>query len=93
MQVGLRELNGASECFNDMESLFYVMAIMGCADGSDQCREQRVEQARFSSIQACQAAMPAALERNSDLSYPVISAACRANGPRMVERSASVPRG
>lgn len=68
-----------------MEPLFYVMAIMGCSDGSQACQQARVEPARYSSILACQAAMPDALQRNSDLSYPVISAACRANGMHMVD--------
>ncbi|MES2059117.1 MAG: hypothetical protein V4564_24460 [Pseudomonadota bacterium] len=68
-----------------MEPLFYVMAIMGCSDGSANCAEARVESARYATIQQCQAAMPAALTRNSDIDYPVVSAACRANGERMVQ--------
>lgn len=55
-----------------MEPLFYVTAIMGCSDGSTNCAEARVEPARYRSVQACEAAMPAALMRNSDLSFPVI---------------------
>ena len=69
-----------------MEPLFYVMAIMGCSDGSEACAQARVEPARYNSIAACQAAMPAALQRNSDLSFPVISATCRGTGVRMVDR-------
>jgi hypothetical protein len=30
--------------------------------------------------------MPAALQRNSDLSYPVLNAACQRQGERMVDR-------
>ena len=30
--------------------------------------------------------MPAALARNTDVDYPVVSAACRRNGPQMVDR-------
>ena len=66
-----------------MEPLFYVLAIMGCSDGADACREARVQPVRYQSVQACQAAMPSALEQNTDLSFPVISAACRASGPQM----------
>lgn len=69
-----------------MEPLFYVMAIMGCSDGSEACAQARVEPARYNSIAACQAAMPAALQRNSDLAFPVISAVCRGGGRRMAER-------
>ena len=68
-----------------MEPIFYVMAIMGCGDGSQACAEQRVEPARYVSAQACQAAMPEALARNTDLEYPVISAACRSSGMVMAD--------
>ncbi len=69
-----------------MDPIFYVLAIMGCADGNDQCAEARVEAPRYASIQACQAAMPAALQRSSDLSYPVIAATCRQTGTRFASR-------
>lgn len=76
-----------------MEPLFYVMAIMGCSDGGSGCAEARVDPVRYSSIQACQAAMPAALLRHTDLEFPTIGAACRSNGPRMVDRRAGTPAG
>ncbi len=63
-----------------MGPLFFVMAIMGCGDGSTACAEARVEPVQYRSIAACQAAMPQALMRNSDLSFPVISATCRSGG-------------
>ncbi|MFA5965920.1 MAG: hypothetical protein WC804_18035 [Sphingomonas sp.] len=75
-----------------MEPLFYVMAIMGCGDGSDQCAQARVEPVHYRSIRACQVAMPAALQRNSDLSFPVISAACRASGQLLTQRQGSAHR-
>ena len=68
-----------------MEPLFYVMAIMGCGDGSAQCAQARVETAQYHSITQCQAAMPAALARNSDLDYPVVSATCQAQGARLAQ--------
>jgi len=68
-----------------MEPLFFVMAIMGCGDGSANCAEARVEPVRYATIQQCQAAMPAALQRNTDIDYPVISAACRSNRPQLVQ--------
>lgn len=68
-----------------MEPLFYVMAIMGCSDGSANCAEARVEQAQYASYAQCQAAMPAALMRNTDVDYPVVSAACRTNGQPLVQ--------
>lgn len=72
-----------------MDPIFSVLAIIGCADGSDQCAEARVEQPHYVSIQACQAAMPAALQRNTDLAFPVIAAACRQNGAKAISRAAA----
>jgi hypothetical protein len=68
-----------------MEPFYFVMAIMGCADGSTQCSEARVVPVRYASVAQCQAAMPAMLQRNSDIEYPVISAACRSNRPQLVQ--------
>ena len=63
-----------------MEPVYYILAIMGCADDGAACQQAKVEPARYQSVQQCQAAMPAALERNGDLLYPTLTAACRASG-------------
>lgn len=76
-----------------MEPMFFVMAILGCGDAGTLCSEARVEPARYSSIQACQAALPQGLARNTDLSFPTISAACRAGGPQMAKLARRTPRG
>ncbi len=76
-----------------MDPLFYVMAIMGCGDGSSACQQARVEQAQYHSIGECQRAMPAALARNSDVDFPVVTASCRATGARMAQTKASLKRG
>lgn len=77
-----------------MDPLFYVMAIMGCGDGSMACQQARTEPARYGSIAQCQAAMPAALARNSDVDYPVVTASCRATGARMAQATGTgAPRG
>jgi hypothetical protein len=68
-----------------MDQILYVLAIMGCGDDSGACRQARVEPANYTSIQACQEAMPAALQRNTDIDYPVISAACQRRTPQMAE--------
>ena len=72
-----------------MEPLFFVMAIMGCSDGSAQCAEARVEPAHYTTMAQCQAAMPAALIRNSDIDFPMVSAACRRRGQQMVQANGS----
>ncbi|AJP74692.1 hypothetical protein [Sphingomonas hengshuiensis] len=68
-----------------MEPLLYVLAIMGCGDDSGACQQARVEPARYTSIVACQEAMPAALRRNTDLEFPVISATCQRTSDQMVD--------
>ena len=76
-----------------MEPLYFVMAIMGCGDGSTTCAEARVEPVHYATVQQCQAAMPAALMRNSDIDYPVISAACRSIGQQLVQNTQNRRRG
>ncbi len=60
-----------------MEPMLFVMAILGCGDDGSQCSQQRVEPVRYASAAACQAAVPQALSRNTDIEYPVIGAECR----------------
>lgn len=62
-----------------MEPVLYVMAIMGCGDAGGLCAQARLDPARYTSLQACQAAAPAALARHTDLDFPEISAQCRAS--------------
>lgn len=76
-----------------MDQVLYVLAIMGCGDDSMQCQQARVEPARYTSIQACQAAMPAALQRNTDVDFPVISAACQRHTPRTADARPIMRRG
>lgn len=64
-----------------MQSLLYVIAIMGCGEGDAPCREVQVAPPRFATEAACAAATPRVLERYVDLSYPSVVAQCRpANG-------------
>jgi hypothetical protein len=74
-----------------MEPLYYVIAILGCGDGGDQCRQERVEPVRYASAAQCQAAMPAALTRHTDLFYPVVSAACQRSGDQMASARTARP--
>ena len=76
-----------------MEPVYFVLAIMGCGDGQAECREARVESVRYQTAAQCQAALPQALARNTDLDFPVISGACRATGPRWARNEARPPRG
>lgn len=75
-----------------MEPLYYVIAIMGCGDAGTACEQARVEPIRYRSALECQAAMPAALTRNNDLSFPELTGACQQQGMRMA-RVDTRPRG
>ena len=60
-----------------MQFLSVVMAIMGCGESDAACREVRIDQQRYQSVAACQAATESALARHSDLEFPTIVARCR----------------
>ena len=65
-----------------MGPLVYVIAIMGCGEGDQACREVQVAAPRFASQAACAAATADVLARYTDLSYPSVVAQCRRDGPR-----------
>ncbi len=75
-----------------MEPLFYVMAIMGCADGNVQCTEARIVPARYESMAQCREALPAQLARNTDVPYPMIGAACRTAGAQIAKNEVRAPK-
>lgn len=56
----------------------YVMAILGCGDAGGLCSQARIDPARFTSRQQCEAAMSTVLQRNADLDFPELAAQCRA---------------
>lgn len=76
-----------------MESMFFVMAILGCGDGNTQCTEARVVPARYETMAQCRAALPDQLARNTDVPFPTIAADCRQSGVRMVKAEGAPKRG
>lgn len=72
-----------------MDQVFYLLAIMGCSDDNIECRQARIEPARYTSYASCQEAMAEALRRNTDLDYPVISGVCQRLTPQMARESAA----
>ena len=73
--------------------MFFVMAILGCGDGSAVCKPARTVPTHYTSMAQCRAALPAELAANSDLSFPILSADCRANGALIVKAEAKINRG
>ena len=60
-----------------MQSLMYVMAILGCGESDAACREVRIDQQSYRSEASCRAATNAALARHTDLEFPTVVARCR----------------
>ena len=61
-----------------MEAVYYVIAIMGCADGSQQCTPVATVPTHYASQEACAAGTQQALLANNDLDFPTLVAECRA---------------
>ena len=57
---------------------YFIIAIMGCADGSTACKPVATVQTRYATEAQCAAATADALARNSDLDFPTLMAECRA---------------
>ena len=55
----------------------FLMAIMGCADGSAACIPVATLPTRYESRAACAAATDAALATSTDFDFPTIVAECR----------------
>lgn len=69
-----------------MDQVFYLLAIMGCSDDNLDCRQARIEPARYTSQASCQEAMADALRRNMDLNFPVITGQCQRQTPEMARQ-------
>lgn len=63
-----------------MGPAYYIMAILGCAEGDTACRQVAVAEARYESVETCQAATEAALMRHTDAAFPVVVAQCQIAG-------------
>ncbi|WP_205214964.1 MULTISPECIES: hypothetical protein [Sphingomonas] len=61
-----------------MGPIAYVIAILGCADGSSAaCTPVATMPTRYESRASCDAAAAAALTQNTDVDYPTVVAECR----------------
>lgn len=72
-----------------MVPAYFVIAILGCADGGSACTPVATLQTHYSSEAQCSAATSAALEENSNFDFPTLLARCR---PGTAEKSAEVQR-
>lgn len=75
-----------------MGPVFYVMAILGCGDTGATCKEARVDPVRYETVEECRANLPQVLARNTDLSFPIIDAACRRAGTQVARAGGKTVR-
>jgi len=64
---------------------YFVIAILGCADGGSACTPVATLQTHYSTEAECGAATSAALEANSNFDFPTLLARCRAQTPTTAE--------
>jgi hypothetical protein len=75
---------------------YFIIAIMGCADGSSQCTPVATVPTHYASQAACSAGMNDALVAHSDLDFPTLLAECRATAApaaASAERPHPIPAG
>ena len=65
---------------------YFVIAILGCADGGSACTPVATLQTHYATEAECTAASSAALEENSNFDFPTLLARCRAGTAKTAER-------
>lgn len=65
-----------------MGPAYYVISILGCADGSAQCVPAATVPVHYASEATCKAAQADALIASSDLDFPSLVARCTAVSAR-----------
>ena len=65
---------------------YFIIAILGCADGSASCTQVATMPTRYSSQAECAASVNAVLSDNSDFDFPNVVAECRAVSEPMSAR-------
>lgn len=60
-----------------MGPAYFVIAILGCADGGTACTNVATLQTHYTTQAECSAATVGALEANSNFDFPTLLARCR----------------
>ena len=79
-----------------MEPGYFIIAIMGCADGSAACTPVATVPTHYASEATCAAATSEALMSRTDLDFPNLVAECRAMkapAAARIERPEPTPAG
>ncbi len=75
-----------------MEPGYFIIAILGCADGSAACTPVATMPPRYESQAACAAATGSALAASTEFDFPTILAECRPGKSAVSSRAESTPR-
>jgi hypothetical protein len=67
---------------------YFIIAILGCADGGTACTPVTTLQTRYPSAEQCSAATAEVLETNNNFDFPTLVARCR----RGVSPTSAEPR-
>jgi hypothetical protein len=67
---------------------YFIIAILGCADGGTACTQVATLQTRYESEAQCSAATVGALEANSNFDFPTLLARCRPGSAAMSAQAA-----
>jgi hypothetical protein len=70
-----------------MGPAYFVIAILGCADGGSSCTPVATLQTRYASEAECSAATSEALEGNSNFDFPTLVARCRRGSGATADRT------
>jgi hypothetical protein len=71
-----------------MGAAYFVIAILGCADGGTACTPVATLPTHYSSADQCAAATVEALNQNNAFDFPTLLARCRKSAiPAAAERS------
>jgi hypothetical protein len=62
---------------------YFVIAILGCADGGTSCTPVTTLDTQYTTVQQCSAATRAALEANSAFDFPTLVARCKPGAAAM----------
>jgi len=69
-----------------MGPAYFVIAILGCADGGTACTPVTTLETRYASAAQCTAATAAALEENNNFDFPTLVARCRRGSSESASR-------
>jgi acyl-CoA synthetase (AMP-forming)/AMP-acid ligase II len=64
---------------------YFVIAILGCADGGSACTPVATLQTQYTTEAQCTAATAAALMENSNFDFPTLVARCSASQPKSAD--------